>query len=245
MKRFLLILLAGAVLFVLAGCASSSSSPDRRTSPTPMPEPTPSPSTVPEQMEHVLPAPDVFMGLEEAPENKAGSTYYLPLVKEPVAAVQEYCKLLEENYGLHKAERTDFWGSIIMEDTNLRECVKITWMAYPAGYRLVFDFGEHCGTAALEVGKNLDDVQPETEDDWEECTVCKGSGKCPECRGRGYIEESISYDYDIRRDCQNCSDGDCPNRCFKGRIYKHWISKEDDSPEARWKEEISELFKRR
>jgi len=199
-------------------------------SPAPAETPLPTETPDPDGVMHVLPAPDVFMGLTEVSEyhqNRPGTVYGLKLVSYPAAAVDAYCELLEESYGLRKAGRSDGLGSVFVEDANLRECVKITWIEHRAGNKLLFEFGEHCETAALEVMEKPIGIHEETAEDWETCSVCEGTGDCPECHGRRYIEKAFYEGESIRYDCERCETGKCPNDCVNGRVYKHLREEKD------------------
>ena len=217
MKKWLLILVVVMSLFSLTGCGAPK--PAAVT-------PTPAVTQEPIPIEHVLPAPEIFMGLSEdtARLNQPGAYYALELTTKPQKAIDAYCDLLVEKYGLMKEEdqsAMNVLGAITMLDDQKRECLTITWLEHPAGNRLMLQFARHCATAALEVMEEPEGIHPETEDDWELCPVCSGTDECPDCHGRGYVEEHFFEGESHRYDCERCVRGKCPEECINGRIYKH------------------------
>jgi hypothetical protein len=80
---------------------------------------------------------------------------------------------------------------------------------------------------------------------WMDCTVCKGTGDCRKCDGRGYISGSIDESFS---DCPKCKkSGEC-TECYWGKVKdpsSEPIDWNDPSTinQYNWKKAAEEVFK--
>lgn len=208
-----------AVLFLmlnLAGCADVT-------------EPTPSTVEIPEtesvQLDEltVLPDPFSWFGQGEKWEAEAGPYCGMSFEEYPANAVEAYVSLAAEEFGLERLSHKEHLpGDIFLGDGQSgEEAVRITW-AKPEGHMtgfLIFEFGESYTTVPGAIWNGDVSEYAWSEDHWQDCETCVGSGNCPECDGRGFVKEVDLEGFTQQVDCTHCLNGQCPEQnCVNGHI---------------------------
>lgn len=211
---------------ILCGCGTAALADT--TVPTTAATTAPTEVTISDAEKRVIPSPYHFFNVadsyvEEVIEKTRCS---LGFDEYPKLAVEAYCTLLVETYGLVKSDigelgltLTEYPGTVYFLDPESgATCVKLYWVDTEGlSSILCVELSEDCRQEKREIWDGDISQYQYTPEDWRECEVCKGTYKCRTCHGEGKTRE-FDYDSWYYEDCPDCEEGICPAGCIGGKV---------------------------
>lgn len=191
----------------------------------------PTETTISDAEKRVVPSPYYFFNVADSYKEEVIEDVHCTLGFDeyPELAVEAYCALLTETYGLVKSDTgklglslAEFPGTVYFLDPESgATCAKLYW-ADTGGLSsvLAIDFSDDCRQEKREVWDGDIGQYQYNPEDWQECEVCKGTFECKNCHGEGRIRE-FDYDSWYYEDCPDCIEGRCPAGCIGGKIRIH------------------------
>ena len=191
----------------------------------------PSQATISDAEKRIVPSPYWFFNVADSYEEDVieNSRCALGFDEYPKLAVEAYCTLLTETYGLIKSDTgklglslVEYPGTIyFLNPENGATCIKFYWLdAEGVSSILCVDFSEDCKQEKREMWDGDISQYQYNLEEWQVCEVCDGTSECSTCHGEGKIREA-DWDFWYYEDCPDCIEGKCHAGCIGGKVRIH------------------------